>query len=266
MKKICWFSSDLGLAFVASLQAQNSFIDTVTITAPDPDASETGPDPGRFEIRRTGPTNFGLAVFYRISGTASNGVDYEQIPNAISIPQGSLSVSIPIKPIDDALAEGNETVVLQIVPSPLECPSPACGYDIGSPSNAAVTIADNDSTQTNQPPISVVTIFAVDPIAVEGEFCLRNWWWTASGNSNGWTTTSPGWRTNYCVTNTASFAVRRSGDTNSDLTVYYAIGGTAFNGVDYVNLPGQATIPAGHRAARIVVVPIDDNIVERIES
>src|SRR5438477_119156 len=162
MKKICWFSSDLGLAFVASLQAQNSFIDTVTITAPDPDASETGPDPGRFEIRRTGPTNFGLVVFYRISGTASNGVDYEQIPNAISIPQGSLSVSIPIKPIDDALAEGNETVVLQIVPSPLECPSPACGYDIGSPSNA--------------------------------------------------------------------------------------------------------TVPAGHRAARIVVVPIDDNIVERIES
>src|SRR5438477_8269522 len=118
MKKICWFSSDLGLAFVASLQAQNSFIDTVTITAPDPDASETGLDPGRFEIRRTGPTNYGLAVFYRISGTASNGVDYDQIPSSVSIPAGQFTISIPVTPIADKLLQGPETVVLQITPSP----------------------------------------------------------------------------------------------------------------------------------------------------
>ena len=52
--------------------------------------------------------------------------------------------------------------------------------------------------------------------------------------------------------------MRRFGDTNSDLTVTYAIGGTASNGVDYVTLPGTVTIPAGQRAAMITVVPIDD--------
>src|SRR5439155_15088169 len=60
-------------AALAQGSTTNSMIDTVTISAPDAYASETGPDPGRFEIRRTGPTNYSLPVFYRIAGTASNG-------------------------------------------------------------------------------------------------------------------------------------------------------------------------------------------------
>src|SRR2546425_2796655 len=107
----------LAVSTVPSLSAQTPFIDTVTITAPDPRASEAGPDPGLFEIRRSGPTNFALSVFYRVGGTASNGVDYEKIPEAVVIPQGSVTASIPVKPVDDALVEGPETVVLQIVPS-----------------------------------------------------------------------------------------------------------------------------------------------------
>src|SRR3989442_3114272 len=90
--------------------AQSTFIDTVTVTAADPNASEAGPDPGLFEIRRSGPTNYSLYVFYRLSGTASNGVDYEGISEAVVIPQGSLTATIPIKPIDDTNVEGPETV------------------------------------------------------------------------------------------------------------------------------------------------------------
>ena len=52
--------------------------------------------------------------------------------------------------------------------------------------------------------------------------------------------------------------VRRWGDTNADLTVPYAIGGTASNGVDYVAIPGVVTIPAGDRSAVITIMPIDD--------
>src|SRR5438093_1006777 len=97
------------LAAIGSLSsafAQSTFIDTVTITAPDPNASEAGPDPGLFEIRRSGPTNYSLSVFYRVSGTASNGVDYEGIAASVVIPQGSFTTSIPIKPIDDTNVEG----------------------------------------------------------------------------------------------------------------------------------------------------------------
>jgi len=56
------------------------------------------------------------------------------------------------------------------------------------------------------------------------------------------------------------------GDTTLDLTVYYAISGTASNGVDYQTLSGQVTIPAGQHAAPITVVPIDDTIIEPIET
>src|SRR6266853_1847883 len=96
-------------SLLPSALAQSTYIDTVTITAPDASASETGPDPGRFEIRRSGPTNYSLSVFYRVGGTASNGVDYEGIGSSVVIPEGSLTATIPVKPIDDTNVEGPET-------------------------------------------------------------------------------------------------------------------------------------------------------------
>jgi hypothetical protein len=60
--------------------------------------------------------------------------------------------------------------------------------------------------------------------------------------------------------------VRRSGPTNGALAVYYHVDGTASNGVDYAELPGMVTIPAGHRAVEFKVVPIDDRLPERLET
>jgi hypothetical protein len=68
------------------------------------------------------------------------------------------------------------------------------------------------------------------------------------------------------TTNTATFRIRRTGSTNSALTVFYQIRGTAANGVDYVTIPNSLTIPAGRRGARIVIAPVNDNLPERIET
>jgi len=109
---------------------------------------------------------------------------------------------------------------------------------------------------TNRPPI--VSIVATDPVAIEGTNC-----WVWQGETNlpptwaAWSTTVCRFFTN-CGPKTATFTVRRFGDTNDDLTVPYDIGGTASNGVDYVALPGSVTVPAGERRALITVVPIDD--------
>jgi hypothetical protein len=75
-----------------------------------------------------------------------------------------------------------------------------------------------------------------------------------------WTNWPGGTRTSVtnCGPKNATFAVYRSGKTNSALTVTYAIGGTASNGLDYVTLPGIATIQAGQRLAMIPIVPLDD--------
>lgn len=106
---------------------------------------------------------------------------------------------------------------------------------------------------TNVPPprLPIVSIYARDPIAVVGTNCLSCYSNVVAG--------SPNFRS---VTNTATFVVRRAGDTNSSLTVSYTAGGTASNGVDYITLPGSVTIPAGSRAAMIVINPLNEGGVE----
>lgn len=458
-----------------------STIPVVTIKATDPIAS--GPaDPGVFTVFRAGDTNLTLNVYYRIGGTASNGVDYAQISNFVLIPAGATSNSIIITPNSNSPVAIVKTVILQLAPSPLMIP---VNYVIGIPSNAVVYLESKNATNlpptvgivtpksgdvfytptnivliakasdpdgtvanveffaggtdlgrglpvvldppgvngvtglvyffnwlnpspggyaltavatdnggaattsdavnitvlpgptpTNQPPVvrmvspangsifhapinlplfafardpdgsvtsveffaganslgfgqpvpvpvaagspvpgplppvyptnlyllvwsnapvgvlaltakatdndgastvsdqvkiailppvppptnrpPVVSIVASDPVAIEGTNC-RVWL--------GETNVPPTW-TNWptavcrCFTNcgpkTATFAVRRFGDTNGDLTVTYAISGSASNGVDYVALPGAVTIPAGERRALIPIVPIDD--------
>jgi hypothetical protein len=119
-----------------------------------------------------------------------------------------------------------------------------------------ITILPSPPPPTNRPPI--VNIVATDPVAVEG---TNTWCWMGETNSPA---TWAAWPAAVCrcFTNfgpkTATFTVRRFGETNDDLTVDYDIGGTASNGVDYLALPGYVTVPAGQRAAFINIFPIDD--------
>jgi hypothetical protein len=96
------------------LRAQNSATNpVVTIVAPDPTAFE-GTSSGAFTLIRYGPTNNAVAVNVRLSGTASNGVDYVTIPNVISIAAGTLATDIKVDPIEDTANQGNKTVILTV--------------------------------------------------------------------------------------------------------------------------------------------------------
>lgn len=55
-----------------------------------------------------------------------------------------------------------------------------------------------------------------------------------------------------------TFTVFRDGPTNQALNVYYAIGGTASNGVDYATITHWVTIPAGIRSNSITISPINN--------
>lgn len=436
-------------AFVTSAQVAPP-VSVVTIKATQPIAKESG-QPATFTLFRAGPTNAALNVYCTIGGTASNGVDYQEIANFTLIPAGATSATITINPLIDTKVDGTLTVVLQLAPSPLMIP---VNYIIGSPSNAVAYIFDDDNGSnlppvvsiisppdgtvfhgptniqilakaldadgsvtnleffangkdlgpglmvvldppgvngitgpiylfnwqnvqtgdyaltavatdndgasttsapvniavvgpppfvqitspkngtmftapvdipisavatssnadivrvnffaddhfigadagtnlpeydfiwdapppgfyslraeaidslggvgisppvfisvigTNPPPIPpVVTIYARDPIAVVGTNCLGCY-------SNSATAVSSGFRP---LANTATFVVRRAGETNDDLTVYYSTSGTASNGVDYAKLPGFVTIPAGQRAALITVGALDEGVPE----
>jgi hypothetical protein len=93
----------------------------------------------------------------------------------------------------------------------------------------------------DEPPlVPVISITAPDPFAAETVSATR--------------------------TNTALFKIFRTGPTNLDLTVFFSVHGTASNGVDYAEIGNSATIPAGRRSARVEIVPLDDDLVENIET
>ncbi len=108
----------------------------LTINATDAEASEKGSDTGTFTVSRTGSTAEAIDVFLIITGSAENGLDYDAIPNYVTIPAGSYTADVTISPINDSLREGDEAVTLSL--------DAAEGFFTGTPWYATVTIADDD--------------------------------------------------------------------------------------------------------------------------
>ncbi len=106
----------------------------VTVTAPTTTAKETGQVPGKFRIERTGATTSTLDVGLTMSGTATNGTDYTNIPSTVTIPTGQSYVEITLMPLDDSIYEGNETVIM----------TAASDYYVAGNNSAMITIEDND--------------------------------------------------------------------------------------------------------------------------
>jgi subtilase family serine protease len=108
----------------------------VTLAVDVATAREAGPVSGAFRFTRSTASSEPVTVRYAISGTASNGIDYNALPLSATIPAGAADVVIPIVPIDDTLLEQNETVILT-----MRSGGP---YLIGTPSSGTVTIVSDD--------------------------------------------------------------------------------------------------------------------------
>lgn len=90
-----------------------------------------------FSVTRGGDiANSSLTVNLAYSGTASDGVDYPSGPTSVFMDVGQGTVSITNNPTDDSLLEGNETIVVSIVPD--------AAYIVGSPGSAPLTIVDDE--------------------------------------------------------------------------------------------------------------------------
>lgn len=162
--------SSLLLAW-APLHAQNSGTGgtVVQVVAPDPTAL-AGTSSGAFTLIRYGPTNADLAVNVTLSGSASNGVDYVQIPDTITIPAGSLATDVLVNPIVDTGNPGNKNVVLMVGTNANyglmdhRAAEVRIIYDVFDflPPALAITSPTNNSVFTNPPSITI-TADASDP-------------------------------------------------------------------------------------------------------
>ncbi len=208
----------------------------VSLTAFDWQARETADgqaaNRGEFRIARTGDTANPLTINIRATGTAVSGSDYLAIPTTLTIPAGAPSAAVFVDVVDDTVAEWSEYVTLQISP-PVVSGSTLPFYVVNANSQAStVTIEDNDAP--------VVSIVATDAVAKE----------TAAG----------------VTPDTAAFTFARTGPTDAPLTVSYRTSGSAVSGSDYATLSGTVTFEIGQSTAVVLVQPLDDSVIETVES
>lgn len=118
----------------------NTAITTVTLATTDANAAEAGVDPGTFTVTRSGgSTGSAMNVLYTVSGTATNGTDYQTLSGTVTIPAGQTSAAITVTPMEDFIQEtGGETVIVTLTADP--------SYGINGAGTGTVTIADNDVT------------------------------------------------------------------------------------------------------------------------
>lgn len=335
---------------------------TVTVAARDDTIAEAGRNPGRFTVSRSRGVGAPLTVYFTLGGTATVGSDYASPSESMSFPAGASAVDVYIWPLDDALAEGPETIVMTLASN--------AAYVVGSPSTATLTITSDEApsdvvvdngaagttstgawcASTAPNPYGDNALQSCGPgsdtyrwtptLAATGTYDVYVWWTNDPGrsgavpvtvNHSGSTTTrtfdqrSGGgqWhqhgryafaagRTGWVETSDAggpatadavrfvlisndlpvvtlrayggdyytpppgiaeagpysrgSFSFDRTGNTTQPLTVFYDIGGTARNGVDYARISGSVTIDAPYGTASVPIVAFADALNEGRET
>ncbi len=221
----------------------------VTIAATDPVASETldNSDPARYTLTRTGATTHPLTVGYQLVTPpltypltfprivmAGNGTDYQPLSGTVTFPIGASTADIVVNPIFDINVEPQETVQVQLLPSPL-AHQIIGSYALGQQTTSTAHII----SYTGNPPLATVSVEANVRI-VRHRRIIR---------------TSSGLR--QLTSRVGSLMVSRSATNLSEpLTVHYRTSGSAINGVDYEFLPGTLTFAPGVRSVRLLLSSI----------
>ncbi|MBR8830127.1 MAG: hypothetical protein N5P05_003213 [Chroococcopsis gigantea SAG 12.99] len=119
---------------------------TVSITATDSRAIETSgsqsPNTGQFQITRTGSTSAPLTVIYTMTGTATNGSDYDSLTGSVTIAAGQTSATITVKPKNDNWFENTETAVATLQTN--------TNYNLNTNKQATVSIKPYLEVNANQ--------------------------------------------------------------------------------------------------------------------
>ena len=144
---------DAGQVLILDAQSQSVTDNTVTVTASDAYATETGGNVAIFEIAlsRTNHTTAPVVIHYALTGTASNGVDYAPLSGVTQIPVGLATTDVVIVPIDDYEVEGLETVILTLTNVLHSAAS------VGFP-NVATAVIDDPEDALNRPQIVSVSL------------------------------------------------------------------------------------------------------------
>lgn len=249
------------------------------------------------EITRLNNLNQPVTVPLTVSGTATNGTDYTQLPDSITFAAGQSSYFLTISPIFDLITEPDETITITIN-STLACVTSSSSVTFLLKNYEPLTVdAGNDTIMT----CTGGTLTAHIRGGVPG---IRTSWNNGASTTHTYNIapTSAAW---YYVTvtdtcgNTATDSVyvdywapefvgysiappqpnsAIEGCGNATVTIYRTeniplqktypvqISGTAINGTDYAPISASITFMAGDTSATVTVQPVYDMINEPLET
>jgi len=143
--------------FSSAIAAESPSVEPprVLILAIQPHAGEEGPESAMLVVLRIGSSERPLDVRYAIGGTAVNVVDYQPLHGVVTIPAGAWFAPIVVTPVDDAIEEERETVVVELAAAGES--NGAQSYGVAWPGRAVVAIADNDSAVNHPPNVSLLS-------------------------------------------------------------------------------------------------------------
>lgn len=234
------------LMIVAKDTTQPS-IAKVSIEATVPQTGEPCPvcriGPGRFTVKRTGDLAEPLIVHLAVSGTATPGVDYAELPSKVEIKAGSDTAELTVGALDDALVEEDEMVVVQLL-----MPRDGTFFYMVDLLNSVARVAIHSEDRPDES-VATVSIEATRPTTREPFLCVSD----------------------PCPlppeVAPAAFTVRRvGGDLAAPLSIPVLLSGTAENGVDYAKVPSEIVIPAGAKSVEFEVSAVGDKQVEGDET
>lgn len=173
-------------------------------------------------VELSGPSGQATAVDYSVSdGSATAGSDYTATNATLNFAAGETSKSFEVQVLDDNLAEGDETVNLTL--------SNPTGVALGTPSEATLTILDDESTRT-------VAFSAAD--------------YTVNEDAG-----------------SATITVELTGPAGQATAVDYTVSdGSATAGSDYTATSGTLNFAAGDTSKSFTVSIVDDDLVEGDET
>jgi gliding motility-associated-like protein len=246
-------------------------------------------------ITRTGSINTSLVVNLNITGTATNGVDYQQLPTQVTFNPGQTSVTLTISPILDNLVEGMETIVIGVQGT--GCNNSSAGItfllydyflpvvDAGPNMTIDCTGALLSGTLTNGAPGYTYnwnngagnspTYFYIPNASGFVPFVVTDTCGNSSSDSLYVTFLSPN-TSGFGISvspesivegcGNATFTITRNVGVENAGTFPYQITGTATNGSDYPQLNGFISFAANQTSATINVTGIVDAANEPNES
>ncbi len=213
----------------------------VTLAQVQPTFTEGVATLGSVRFTRPTGTTGAFVLNFTLAGTAIRTTDYTVAGGGVSfdgtglgtitIPSGAASVDLTFTAVDDALAEDQETIIVDLVPIASGTGRYGVGTELAT-RQATLRLNDNEPT---------VTVTASTATARE-----------AIGNN---------------ITTNGAFTFTRAGGSNAaPLTVAYTIAGTATAGSDYTTLTGTVVIPAGSGSITVPVAVLSDAIAEDAET